>query len=480
MEDKFLSEISIKKATMINGVAKYSNAIMNIIFTAVLARILSPEDFGVVTIVGVFTSFFSTLSDMGLGTSIIQNKDLNTKDISSIFGFTIYIAFFLALIFCILSIPISIFYNNKIYITICIILSLAIIFDSLNIVPNAMLMREKKFVVIGIRMIVVNIITGVFTIILAKMGAKYYALIFQSVMSSIINFIWNYSSTRPKFIIKYDKSVINKIKSYSGFHFAFTLINYFARNMDNLLIGKFMGGSELAYYDKGYKLMLYPVGYLTNVITPILHPILSDYQNDKKYIYEQYMKVVRLLSIVGMFISLFCFFFSREIILIIFGDQWKESIECFRILSLSVWAQMVCSSSGAIFLSIGNSKLMFISGTISAFQTIIMICFGLSFENLYILCIFVTISYNISFFINYFFLIKYGFGYKILQFIKGFIPDLFIGFMLLITMSIIRINWLNPYISFLIKTCIYVAVYTGGLFITKRYTIFTSLLKRRK
>ncbi|WP_179208035.1 lipopolysaccharide biosynthesis protein [Clostridium diolis] len=475
-----MSKVSVKKATMINGIAKYSNAITNIIFTAVLARILSPKDFGVIAIVGVFISFFSTLSDMGLGTSIIQNKELNRKDISSIFGFSMYIAFSLALIFCILSIPISIFYHDKVYIGICAILSITIIFDSLNMVPSAILMREKKFVVIGIRMIVVNITTGIFTIFLAIMGAKYYALVFQSVISSAITFIWNYSSTKPELLIRYDKNVIKKIKSYSGFHFAFSVINYFARNTDNLLIGKFMGGSELAYYDKGYKLMLYPVGYLTNVITPILHPILSDYQNDKKYIYEQYMKVVRILSILGVFISLFCFFFSKEIIVIMFGDQWENSIQCFRILSLSVWAQMICSSTGSIFLSIGNSKLMFISGTISAVETIIMIAIGLCFGSLPVLCVFITIAYNVSFFINYFFLLRYGFKSGLWNFFGSFIPDIIVGCIILITMSSIHINLSNQYILFFIKVFICIGAYIVGLFITKRYKVFTNLLKRRK
>lgn len=475
-----MNEISIKKATMINAIAKYSTVVMNLIFTAILARILIPEDYGVVAIVAVFTAFFSILCDMGLGVSVIQNKELTDRDISSIFGFSMHIAITLALVFCILSIPISIFYNNYVYRPICCILSITIVFDTLNMVPNALLMKDKKFVLVGLRIIIVNIITGVLTIILAKLGAKYYALVLQSVISSFTTFIWNYSSTKPKILIKYNKTSIDKIKSYSGFQFAFNIVNYFARNMDNLLIGKFMGSAELGYYDKGYKLMLYPVGYLTNVITPVLHPILSDYQKNKKYIYKQYMKVVRILSILGIFISLVCFFSSKEIILIVFGHQWGKSIQYFKILSLSVWSQMVCSSTGSIFLSLGNSKLMFISGTIAAVEIVSMIFVGISFKNLSVLCVFVTVAYNTSFLINYFFLLKYGFQESYVSFLKSFIPDIIVGLMIFATMSAIHTNIQNIFISIIIKGLICTITYIAGLIVTKRYTVFTRLIIGKK
>ena len=121
-----------------------------------------------------------------------------------------------------------------------------------------------------------------------------------------------------------------------------------------------MGDEKLAYYSKGYTLMLYPIQNLTFVISPVLHPILSDHQNDKNYIYNKYIKVTKLLSLLGVFISAFCFSASREIVLIMYGNQWENAVLCFKILSLSVFSQIVSSTAGSIFQSLGKTKLMFI------------------------------------------------------------------------------------------------------------------------
>lgn len=472
-----MSSISIKKATMINAIAKYSTVIINLIFTAVLARILTPEDYGVVAIVVIFTAFFSVLCDMGLGVSIIQNKELTDRDISSIFGFSMHIAVILAIAFCVLSIPISIFYNNCVYRSICCILSLSIIFDTLNMVPNAILMKEKKFVLVGTRMIVINIVTGILTIIMAESGAKYYALVFQSVIASFATFIWNYNSTKPKLALKYDKTSIEKIKSYSGFQFAFNIVNYFARNLDNLLIGKFMGPSELAFYNKGYTLMLYPINYLTFVITPVIHPILSDYKDNIEYIYKQYVKVVKILSLIGVFITAFCFSTSKEIILIIFGNQWNNSITCFKILSLSIIFQMTVSSAGSIYLSLGNTKMMFKSGIVFTIEMVICILIGVSTGDINKVAFFVTISLIIKFFIDYYFLISKSFGYSVIKFYRNFMPDFCNLLVLLVILKFSNYFIINNLLlSALYKFVICAIVYLFELYITKQYKYIFMLL----
>ena len=91
--------ISIKKAALINAVSKYSVVIFSIIFNAILARIVTPDQFGIVAVITVFTNFFGVLADMGIGTAVIQNKELTEYDINHIFTFTIYIGFALGLIF---------------------------------------------------------------------------------------------------------------------------------------------------------------------------------------------------------------------------------------------------------------------------------------------------------------------------------------------------------------------------------------------
>ena len=140
-----MAEISIKKAALISAVSKYSSIILNLAFSAVLARLLTPEDYGIVAVTVVFTTFFSLFADMGIGAGIIQNKELTQDDINSIFTFSIKLGFLLCVIFALFSYPMSLFYKDSVYIPVGIFLSVSLFFSTLNMVPNAILLKEKKF-----------------------------------------------------------------------------------------------------------------------------------------------------------------------------------------------------------------------------------------------------------------------------------------------------------------------------------------------
>ena len=310
----YSAELEIKKATIINFISKYSNIIVQLILNSILARILTPDDYGIVAVITVFISFFTLIAEMGIGPSIVQNRDLTDEDLSNIFIFTLIMAVVISLGFVIFSYPLSIFYKDRVYISLGSILAIGIFFNVLNIVPNALLRKNKQFKSLGIRTVIINTLCGFFTIILAINGAKYYSLVINTSLVGFLTFILNLYYSKMSIYYKFSFSSVRKIKEYSSYQFAFDFINYFSRNLDNLLVGKLMGQIMLGYYDKAYRLMLYPVQNLTHVITPVLHPILSDYQHNREVIYDQYIKIVKLLSLIGVFFSVFCYFSADEII----------------------------------------------------------------------------------------------------------------------------------------------------------------------
>ena len=464
-----VKNISIKKAAFINAAANYSCVILQLGFSAILARILLPEDYGVIGVMTVFTTFFSVLANMGIGTAVIQNKELSDYDVSNIFTFNLYIAIGLSIIFAIFSVPLSKFYGNSVYIPIGCLLSVSLFFSTMNMVPNALLMKEKKFVRIGLRMITTTVVSSGIAIVLAKLGLKYYALAAQSIIQVMVNF-----------------GSVKKIFSFSSYQFAFNVFNYFARNADNLLVAKFMGDTQLGYYDKAYKLALYPEQNLTHVITPVIHPILSEYQDDKAYIYENYMKIVKILSLLGLFVGAYMYFASYEIICMMFGEHWAAAIPCLAMLSLSVWAQVVNSSSGAIFQSLGNTKNLFITGVLSSSTTLIGIVLGIVFGDIGTVARNAMISYNINFMISYFMLIKMTFGFRFLKFLKSFIPDVCIAVMVCIAGFLTRYatidatNIVGITINAVIKLAIMGGVYVIGLILFRQYKYFIEIIHIKK
>lgn len=464
------SETSIKKASLINAGSKYSNIFLGIAFSAVLARILTPNDYGIVAIVTVFTTFFTVLSNCGLQIAVIQNKDFEQKDINSLFTFSVYFGIVLSLAFCGSSFFISRFYGNSVYIPICLILSSSVFFNTINAVPDGILRREKKFLLIALRLIVVSFLTYGITIILAILNFKYYALVFQSVVSSLLIFLWNLKNVKVGFVRKIDWNVIKKIKGYSGYNFLFNFVNYFSRNLDKMLIGKVLGNEELGQYNKAYHFMLYPVQNLTNIISPTLHPILSDYQNDIDYIYDRYMKVVKLLSLTGVFVTTFCFCASREIILLLYGNQWDIAVECFKYMSLAIWGQMIGGTCGAIFAALGDTKRLFYISILNTALCIIAAIIGIYQNSIINVSLYNSVALTVNFFVSFVPLIKLTMKKSFSSFIKELLPDIFIMAILFIVSfainSFIRIE--NLIVSFFVKGIIIGITYMMLIFALKQ------------
>ena len=475
-----MATTSIKQAVFLNAAARYSTLVLRLLFNAALARILVPEDFGIVAVTMVFTTFFSLLSDMGLGAGIIQNKELTREDIGHIFAFSLRLGLVLMGAFAIFSFPMAYFYNNRALVPVGMLLSVQLLFNTLNVVPNALLLKQKEFKKVALRILCACLTSGLVGIGLALAGLKYYALVAQAILDAAFIFGWNYFSTRPPMARRPSRESLDKIRSYSGYLFGFNLINYFARNLDNLLIGKTMGEAQLGYYDKAYKLMLYPVNNLTHVITPVLHPILSDHQQDKSYIYGKYGQVVKLLSLLGAFITPFVWFASGEIIPILYGGQWTAAIPCLRWMSLAMWAQMILSSSGTIFQSLGDTRRLLVSGSLNAVLVVGFIIAGLVEGSIVAVARNVAIAYNLQFVATFHILIHYSFGFRTRAFLKRLLPDL--GVMAAVALTGYACTFLPalPLVwSFLVKLAAMGAVYLLALVITRQLKPLLGLLFRR-
>lgn len=390
------------KKQLLSGVlytalAKYSGIIVSLVIAGVLARLLTPNDFGIVAIATVIIAFFNLFTDMGISPAIIQNKSLTQKELSAIFSFTIWIGAGISLLFFAASWFIASYFESDILRTICQLLAINLFFASATIVPGALFYRNKEFRFIALRSFAIQITVGIVAVIAALCGAGLYALVITPILSSMLLFIISYLRYPQRLYFTLGIAPIQKIFSYSIYQFLFNLINYFSRNLDKLLIGKYMNMSALGYYEKSYRLMMLPLQNITQVITPVMHPILSDFQNDLSHLATSYERIIRFLAFIGFPLSVLLFFTSEEIILIIFGSQWMLSVPVFRILTFSIGIQIVLSSSGSIFQAAGDTRSLFICGLFSSTLNVAGMLLGIFYFGTLTalaLCIVVTFSFN--------------------------------------------------------------------------------------
>lgn len=471
--------VSIKKAAFINGIGKYLTVILQILVNAILSRILTPEDYGIVVMITVFSTFFVSLSDMGFGVAIVQKKELISNDIDRIFTFTIYIAFLLMLSFCGFSFIIADFYNNRIFIELGCLLSIALFFYTANMVPNGLMNRAKRFKSIAIRTIVIYGISAAIAVSMALYGFRYYSLIVQNITSAVGIFFWNYYSSSLKLSNNNILDSVKKVFNYSSFQFAFNLVNYFSRNLDSLLIGKFLGDGLLGYYYKAYNLMLYPINNITGVINPVLHPILSDYQKQKNIIYEKYVGLVKILFIIGSFVAPACYFLSDELVTAFYGDNWEVTKKCFMWLSFAVLPQLVGSTAGSVYQALGTTKLLFYNAVFNTTITIVAILIGVFYmQDIVLLSMLVSMSYVIHFFSVYFFLIRYAFKLSFIMFLCNIKNEVLILLFMYLYVFFYPVNTNGLVFGIIAKIIYLFGGYILILMLTRKYKLLIYLFRK--
>lgn len=461
-------KMDVRKQAILYACGNYSRIVLTLLVNALLARIISADDYGLIAVITVFSTLFITLSDFGIGPAIVQIKDLKKDEMDDIFSITILFAFILTGLFMILSTPIAYFYENKVLIPVGYLLSISIFFGISNMVPNGILNRNKNFIFITVRNICVYSVSSLFSIILALLGVGIYAVVLHTVISSILTYIVDYIVTKPKLKFKVNKKSLQKIMSFSCFQFAFNIVCYISRNLDNILTGKYISTSELGYYSKAYTLMLYPINNLTGVFIPVLHPIMSDYQKQPGVILKKYVQIARLCMLLGAFVSVTCFVCSSEIILILYGNNWIGTIECFKWMSIAIVPQMMNSCVGAIYQSIGNTKLLFVNSCVNIIISILAIILGVFyFKNIVYLSCCISVAYFFHFFAAHFMLVYWGFKQRFLFFIFELKKEFFAWGGLLLICLIWTPKNDNVIISFGAKFIFILFVYICILFITK-------------
>lgn len=471
------------KQQMLSGVfytavAKYSGIVISLVVMAILARLLCPDDFGTVAIATVFINFFSIFTNIGISSAIVQNKELTQQDINKIYMFTIWMGVILSVLFFLSTGFIADYYQDNRLIPICQFLSVNLFFASAGTVPNTLFFKDKDFKFIAWRTFIIQIVVGAFAIIAAWKGAGLYTLLIQPILSSALIFFISLRKYPQKFLWTWGIDSLKKIWTYSMYQFLFNVMSYFIRNLDKMLIGKHIGMAPLGYYEKSYRLMSLPIQNITYVITPVLHPILSDYQKEKDKLATINERIVRLLAFIGFPLGILLFFCGRELMLLVFGSQWEPSIPAFQILSLSVGFQIVMSSSGSFFQSANDTRGLFICGVFTAIATCtgFLICI-LFFRTLEAFAYSMLISYFLCFIQCYWQLYRYQFHRNMLHLYKQVVSPLIITLLvggLLFAISLYSTNW-NILVSLCVKGFLTLLLWGSYIQWRKEYDIITKV-----
>lgn len=407
------------------AVAKYSGIVVSLVITSILARHVSPAAFGTMAIATVIMAFLDIFSDMGLGVAIIQFKDLTKKHIDSLYSISIILGVLLSTVLYAVAGSIGHYYDDKILIDIIRWLCICLFFKALNIIPNGLMLKNKRFRDIAIRTLLFQIISGCIACWMALTGWGIYSLLISPIVSAIGVFAYNFYNYPQHLVWPIEMAVVKRVWKYSMYQFLFSVINYFSRNADKLIIGKFFSMKELGYYEKSYRLMQLPLHNITFVVTPVLHPILSSLQDDKSQLASKNIKLTQILSWVSFPLGIFLYFSASPIITIIFGNNWIPSIPVFQILALSVPLQVMTSTCGSLFQAAGKTNHLFYCGIQSSICSVgAFIIAAIYFGTIESMAWAWDIASCLNFVFAYWFMNRFTFKSNPMVFFMQFLPQL--------------------------------------------------------
>lgn len=348
------------------------------IITAILARFLSPNDFGLLAMATVFINFAMIFSEMGISSALIQKQDTTSRHYYSAFWLNIIVGICLTLIIIVSSTAIAKFYKRPELKSILSVISINFFIASFAIVKQALLTKEMDFRKLATIDMVAVIISGIAGILLAYKGFGVWSLVFQSIIFTSLNTIilWLLSPWRPRLI--FAKSDIKDIFRFSANLTGFNIVNYFARNIDYLLIGKFLGSQALGYYMLAYRLMLMPIYGISVSISRVIYPAFSKIQSDFEKVKSSYLKMVKAISLVTFPAMLTLIILAPEFVSVVFGEKWAPATLLIQILSICGMLQSVSAILGNIRLSQGRAGFHLKIGILNGFFACLAIVIGLN------------------------------------------------------------------------------------------------------
>lgn len=360
-----------------SSVSRFGRLGMQFVTTIVLARLLAPADFGLMGMTLVVIGFVDIFKDLGTAAAIIQRQDLSEELSSSVYWVNVAFGLCAMIIIYVSSPLVAQFYREPRITAILKALSLTFFISGLGILHLALLERKLAFNAIAKIEITAVASGSIIGIASALSGAGVWSLVFQSlsVVSVTTLLLTKASKWRPKLVFRW--SEVRSIGNYSLHLTGFNIFNYFSRNADYLLIGKFLGAQSLGYYTLAYNIMLFPLQNISHIIGRVIFPFYSSIQSDNVSFRNAFLKVAGAIALVSFPMMFGIYAVALPFILTLFGARWEPVVILLKIFALVGLFQSIVTTVGAIYQAKGRTDWMFRWGVAVGMIAVISFVIGL-------------------------------------------------------------------------------------------------------
>jgi O-antigen/teichoic acid export membrane protein len=298
----------------------------------ILARLLTPHDYGLAAMVLVFSSLVFIFSDLALGSALVQRKELNEQDRSTVFWTAAGLGVLFTLVGVACSWPLAAFYGEAGVQPLFATLSLSFVVTALGTTQAALLNREMSFKSLELRMMAGAAVGGVVGVALALLDYGAWALIGQQLGIAVVStlLLWVLSPWRPQ--VTYSWVSLRSLGSFS-FNVFGTRVLFYLNRMDAVLIGRFLGAAALGAYSVAQHVILAPVSRITQPVAELFFPAFSRIQDEPERIGALWLRVNRLVAALAVPSLLGLMAIGPELVVVVLGEKWEKATPVLQILA---------------------------------------------------------------------------------------------------------------------------------------------------
>lgn len=446
---------------------RYSTIAIQFVSGIVLARLLTPYDYGCIGMLTIFVVLAESFIDGGFGSALIQKKIPSQEDYSTVFFWNLCMAVLLYAILYFSAPAIARFYDIPLLSSVLRVQGVVLFIYAFNIVQRNQLLKNLRFKVLSIVTIATSIISLTVTIIMAYHGYGVWALVTLNILTAAIPalFFWFYMKWRPSWLFSWKS--FKELFSFGLYVFLTNLLNTFSVHLQGLLIGKIYNPSTMGYYSKAGRTEYLASNSISSIILQVAYPLYAEVQDDKCKLEKMLRRMTMTLSYLTfplLFILLLC---AKPIFILLYSERWLESVPYFQILCIAGLAICLQSVNAMSINAIGKSFITFKWTVIKRLVGITFVISGLFLYGIIGLLIGAVLNQWFSYSVNIGMVSKY-IGYKWWNQVLDILP---IGLASVITAAICyfigSLCQFPLYLDGLLKFFIYLTLYIGWSLVAK-------------
>ncbi|SFT01590.1 Membrane protein involved in the export of O-antigen and teichoic acid [Porphyromonadaceae bacterium NLAE-zl-C104] len=475
---------SLKQQTILgvvwSSVQKFGTLIISFIGNIVLARLLTPSDFGAIGMLMVFIALSETLIDGGFGSALIQKKSPTNTDYSTIFYWNIILAILLYSILFVSAPFIASFYNIAALNDLLKVLGIILLINSFNIIQSNILTKSLKFKVLAKRDIISISIGTIIAIILAYKGFGVWSLVVNYLITALIKSIllWTTCDWRPQLIFSWVS--FKGLFKFGSYMLLYSLLDKFVFHLQALIIGRSFSANDLGFYTQAKKIHEIPERSFPSIINQVTFPVFASIQDNTEMIINAVKKTMRTTSFVTFPIMVILIVIAEPLITFLLTEKWNESVNYFQILCFGGILYSINSNNLNVIKALGKSNYLFKSTIVKRSISILFIIIGIQFGIKEMIAGY-TISIYFWFFINSFItgkLTGYGFVQQVKELGLNYLLSLVVGLIVYFTTKELITGLL---IKILLQVCFYSLLYLTGSYILRidGYKYFSAIVKEQ-